>query len=255
MSKTLLAFAACLALAPALSRGETLAAAAESFVEATLSLPTGSARAHSVDPRLALGECENGWVWSFPYESRTTVQVTCTDLGSPAKRFVGISLPTGDSVERQPLAAVPQSAAIVVAARDLAYGHVLTFDDLTTAAPPAGRPLAATLTDPQPLIGQTLTRPVRQGEIVGRADARSHLIVRRNALVSAWSEFAGGRVVSKLVALQNGRAGDWIELENPQSGRQLRGQIQIDGSVRLGQKKPVATSTLASTKVPASTVD
>ena len=143
----------------------------------------------------------------------------------------------------------------MVAARDLAYGHVLAADDLTTAMPQAGRPLATTLTDPAALIGQTLTRPVRQGDALGRADARSHLIVRRNAVVSAWSEFSGGRVVSKLVALQNGRAGDWIELENPQSGRQLRGQIQIDGSVRLGQKKPVATSTLASTKVPASTVD
>jgi flagella basal body P-ring formation protein FlgA len=255
MSKTLLAFAACLALAPALSHGETLAAAAESFVEASLSLPAGSARAHSVDPKLALGDCESGWVWSFPYESRNTVQVTCTDAGHGGKRFVGISLPTRDSMDRQPVAAAPQPAAIVVAARDLAYGHVLGGDDLTTASPPPGRLLAATLTDPQSLIGQTLTRPVRRGEVLGRADARSHLIVRRNAVVSAWSEFSGGRVVSKLVALQNGRAGDWIELENPQSGRQLRGQIQTDGSVRLGQKKPVATSTLASTKVPASTVD
>jgi flagella basal body P-ring formation protein FlgA len=132
---------------------------------------------------------------------------------------------------------------------------MLEITDLTNAPPPSGRLLVASITDPQPLIGQTLTRPVRRGEPIGRADARSHLIVRRNAVVSAWSEFAGGRVVSKLVALQNGRAGDWIEMENPQSGRQLRGQVQTDGSVRLGHKKPVATSALASTKVPASMVD
>ena len=255
MSKTLLAFAACLALAPALSHGETLAAAAESFVELSLSLPAGSARAHSVDPKVALGDCKTGWVWSFPYESRKTVQVNCADTGHTGKRFVGVNLLSRHSVERHPVAAAPQPAAVVVAARDLAYGHVLGIDDLTSAPPPSGRSLAAILTDPHSLIGQTLTRPVRRGEALGRADARSHLVVRRNAVVSAWSEFSGGRVISKLVALQNGRAGDWIELENPQSGRQLRGQIQIDGSVRLGQKKPVATSTLPSTKVFSSMVD
>ena len=76
MSKTLLAFAACLALAPALARGETLASAAETFVEQSLSLPEGSVRAHSVDPKLSLGECQSGWQWTFPYETCTVVRVS-----------------------------------------------------------------------------------------------------------------------------------------------------------------------------------
>jgi flagella basal body P-ring formation protein FlgA len=74
-------------------------------------------------------------------------------------------------------------------------------------------------------------------------------------MVTAWSEFAGGRVNSKLIALQNGKAGDWIELENPQSGRKLRGRVQSDGSVRLGSQRATGTSALASTKVPSSTAD
>jgi len=93
MSKTLLAFAACLALAPALARGETLASAAETFVEQSLSLPEGSVRAHSVDPKLSLGECQSGWQWTFPYETRTTVQVTCPSAPAMPKRFVAIHLP------------------------------------------------------------------------------------------------------------------------------------------------------------------
>jgi len=36
------------------------------------------------------------------------------------------------------------------------------------------------------------------------------------------------------MALENGRVGQWIELENPQSGRKLRAEVQADGSVRLG---------------------
>jgi flagella basal body P-ring formation protein FlgA len=256
MSKTLLAFAACLALAPALARGETLASAAETFVEQSLSLPDGSVRAHSVDPKLSLGECQSGWQWSFPYEARTTVQVTCATAPSLPKRFVAINLPNLDGAQRQSVAARPSDAAIVVAAKDMPYGHVLGEQDLTVSVVERhGRPLSATLSDPTALVGLTLTRPLRQGEPVGRPDARAHTLVKRSAMVTAWSEFAGGRVNSKLIALQNGKAGDWIELENPQSGRKLRGRVQTDGSVRLGVQRSVGTSSIASTKVPSSTVD
>ena len=256
MSKTLLAFAACLALAPALARGESLASAAETFVEQSLSLPEGSVRAHSVDPKLSLGECESGWQWSFPYETRTTVQVICAASPSMPKRFVAINLPNLDGGQRQSIAVRATDSAIVVAAKDLPYGHVLAEQDLTVSVVERhGRPLSATLSDPVALVGLTLTRPLRQGEPVGRPDARAHTLVKRSAMVTAWSEFAGGRVNSKLIALQNGKAGDWIELENPQSGRKLRGRVQSDGSVRLGTQRATGTSALASTKVPSSTAD
>ena len=256
MSKALYALAACVALAPSLSRSDTLAAAAETFVETSLSLPAGSARAHSVDPKLSLGECQSGWQWSFPYEARTTVQVTCATAPSLPKRFVAINLPNLDGAQRQSVAARPSDAAIVVAAKDMPYGHVLGEQDLTVSVVERhGRPLSATLSDPTALVGLTLTRPLRQGEPVGRPDARAHTLVKRSAMVTAWSEFAGGRVNSKLIALQNGKAGDWIELENPQSGRKLRGRVQTDGSVRLGVQRSVGTSSIASTKVPSSTVD
>lgn len=256
MSKTLLAFAACLALAPALARGESLASAAETFVEQNLSLPEGSVRAHSVDPKLSLGECGSGWQWSFPYETRTTVQVICAASPSMPKRFVAINLPNLDGGQRQSIAVRTTDSAIVVAAKDLPYGHVLAEQDLTVSfVERHGRPLSATLSDPVALVGLTLTRPLRQGEPVGRPDARAHTLVKRSAMVTAWSEFAGGRVNSKLLALQNGKAGDWIELENPQSGRKLRGRVQSDGSVRLGSQRATGTSALASTKVPSSTAD
>jgi len=256
MSKTLLAFAACLALAPALARGESLASAAQTFVEQSLSLPEGSVRAHSVDPKLSLGECESGWQWSFPYETRTTVQVICAASPSMPKRFVAINLPNLDGGQRQPIAVRATDSAIVVAAKDLPYGHVLAEQDLTVSVVERfGRPLSATLSDPVALVGLTLTRPLRQGEPIGRPDARAHTLVKRSAMVTAWSEFAGGRVNSKLIALQNGKVGDWVELENPQSGRKLRGRVQSDGSVRLGSQRATGTSALASTKVPSSTAD
>jgi len=258
MSKTLTAFVACLALAPALSQASSLAKAAEAFVETALALPSGSARAHGVDPRLSLGECSTDWQWSFPYDNHHTVQVVCPESSQAARRFVAIQLPdlNGRSHGRQALAASNESRQTVVAARDLPFGHIISEADLTVIdLPRNGRPLSATLSDRGALLGMTLTRPLREGEPIGRADARAHTLVKRSALVSAWSEFSGGRVVSKLVALQNGKAGDWIELENPQSGRKLRGQIQNDGSVRLGKQGTPGTIAMASPKVSSGTVD
>lgn len=103
------------------------------FVEHSLSLPEGSVRAHSVDPKLSLGECESGWQWSFPYEARTTVQVVCNAAPLLPKRFVAINLPNLEGTPRPATAARPTDAAIVLAAKDLPYGHVLTEHDLIVA--------------------------------------------------------------------------------------------------------------------------
>jgi len=103
------------------------------------------------------------------------------------------------------------------------------------------RAFSSTLSDPAALVGLALTRSVRQGETLGRADARSVQVIKRNTAVSAWSAFPGGRVFAKLTALQNGKAGEWIELENPQSGRRLKGLVQADGTVRIGATQVMST--------------
>jgi flagella basal body P-ring formation protein FlgA len=85
---------------------------------------------------------------------------------------------------------------------------------------------------------------------MGRADVRQAILVRRKARVAAWSEFSGGRITTSLISLENGRTGDWIELENPGSGRKVRGQIQADGTVRLGSRRvalSAAPNTFSST--------
>jgi flagella basal body P-ring formation protein FlgA len=58
-------------------------------------------------------------------------------------------------------------------------------------------------------------------------------------------------VVSRLVALQNGKSGDWITLENPQSGRKIRGLVQDDGTVKVGGRM----NSSADAQVIASVVD
>lgn len=224
-----------------------LADAAEQFAERSLSLPAGSARAQSVDRQLPLGKCDSGWNWSFPYEARTTVQVSCT--ASPSSRRY-VSMRYDATAEGNPAAPAQQgkSRAFVAASRDLPIGHVLSAVDLEMASElPKGRSLPSTLSDPSSLVGLALTRPIRRGEALGRADARASVVIKRNSLLTGWYAFPGGQVYAKLVALENGKAGDWIELENPQSGRKLKGLVLADGTVQISRQANSASLSMAGT--------
>ncbi len=212
----------------------SLADAAERFAERIAGLPEGSVQAQSIDRKIPLGNCSSGWVWSFPNEVRTTVQVSCTTSATSTRRFVAVRYPSDEGRTFAASSAVNQRN-YVIATRDLTVGTVLAADDLAVvSASPKERAFSSTLSDPAALIGLALTRPVRQGESVGRADARSVQIIKRNTSVTAWSSFPGGRVMARLTALQNGKVGEWIEVENPQSGRRLKGLVQADGTVRIG---------------------
>lgn len=212
----------------------SLADAAERFAERVAGLPEGSVQAQSIDRKIPLGNCSSGWVWSFPNEVRTTVQVSCTTSATSTRRFVAVRYPSDEGRTFAASSAVSQRN-YVIATRDLTVGTVLAADDLAVvSASPKERAFSSTLSDPAALIGLALTRPVRQGESVGRADARSVQIIKRNTSVTAWSSFPGGRVMARLTALQNGKVGEWIEVENPQSGRRLKGLVQADGTVRIG---------------------
>jgi len=212
----------------------SLAEAAERFAERSASLPEGSVQAQSIDRKIPLGNCSSGWVWSFPNEVRTTVQVSCTASATSTRRFVAVRYPSTDSRTESASPSVTTQKYFLAANRDLPIGAVLSLEDLDVVAiSPKERAFSSTLTDPAALVGLALTRSVRQGEPLGRADARSVQLIKRNTPVTAWSSFPGGRVIAKLTPLQNGKVGEWIDLENAQSARRLRGQVQADGTVKI----------------------
>lgn len=238
---------------PASPNAGSLAEAAEAFAENVLGLSPGSVRAQSIDRRLPLGACDSGWAWGFAFGSRQTVQVVCP--GDPkSRRFIALAFPS----EPAPVSRPDQSeaASTVVPTRDLPYGHILADTDLREEPLKGGaRTNSTAFSSIDVAVGQMLTRPVRAGESLGRADLRSAVLIRRNAMVVGWSEFSGGRVSAKLVALEAGKLGEWIALENPQSGRKLRGEVQRDGSVRLGTRGVTSTATASNAKVLPAAVD
>ncbi len=233
------------------SSGSSLAEAAESFAEGILSLPSGTVRAQSIDRKLQLGDCATGWAWGFAFGSRQAVQVVCP--GDPrSRRLVSLAVPGSSAPEPEPR----NAATVVAVVRDLPFGHRLGASDLREEIAATGARLTGTVSSLDSALGQTLTRTVRSGETLARADLRTAISVKRSAMVMGWSEFAGGRVSAKLIALENGRVGQWIELENPQSGRKVRAEVQVDGSVRLGGSSPSGPTTVANNaKVSPTTAD
>ena len=226
----------------------SLADAAESFAEEVLGLPAGSASAQSMDRRVLLGECHSGWAWGFAFSSRQTVQVVCP--GNPrSRRLVSLAYAPSDDVVGKRATDNRLRGTMVVATRDLPFGHQLTSSDLVEEPLAAGARASATLSSADDVSGHMLTRSVRRGEALGRADLRAAVVIKRNSIIMGWAQFTGGKASAKLVALENGKSGQWIDLENPQSGRRLRGEVQSDGSVRLGsQGSPSSPSASDSAK-------
>jgi hypothetical protein len=218
-------------LVPAAAQSDpalTLANAAERFAETALKLPAGSVTAVTINNQLPLGACATGWQWSFAFSTHNTVKAHCPGAAGPDK-FVSLRLPAPAETKAQ------ATSVAVVLNRDLPYGHSLTREDLVTKQLASGTASAANaLGNPEDLVGKSLTRHMRAGEAVGRADIQAMVVVRRNESVTGWSYFSGGRVGTKLTALQDGKAGQRIDLENPLSKRKLRGEVQPDGTIRLG---------------------
>ena len=227
----------------------TLAASAERFAESALKLPSGSVTAVTINNQLPLGSCASGWQWTFAFSTRNTVKAHCPGVAGPDK-FVSLRLPA-------PAEAKPQATfSAVVLNRDLPYGYSLTAADLSVKQLPAGMANTAnSLGNPDDLVGKSLTRHMRAGDTPGRADVQAMLVIRRNDSVTGWSYFSGGRVGTKLIALQDGRAGQRIDLENTLSKRKLRGEIQPDGTVRLGVLGTSSTQVADDPKVRVANVD
>jgi len=202
----------------------TFAALARAFSERMLQLPEGSVETLGIDPAAVLPPCAAGWAFSFPYQAKTTVAATCRS-DARLRRYVGIRLPSQADRDASIVAVLT-----VVAVRDLDFGHVLTAGDVEVSRIPSVRALGK-FTSQDAVIGKMLTRPVRTGEPIARADLRRVELVRRDQIVQAVTLLGGARISVRLQAKQSGAAGDVIDVANPESGRRLRGRIQPDGTL------------------------
>jgi flagella basal body P-ring formation protein FlgA len=109
-----------------------------------------------------------------------------------------------------------------IAARDLARGHVDAF------AAPMGL-----LTDPREAEGKVLRGPVMMGAAVTSALLDQPVTVRRGQRVVLTLTDRTMTIRATAVAMEDGRIGDNIAVQNPETRKMLHATVDRDGGVEL----------------------
>lgn len=117
---------------------------------------------------------------------------------------------------------------IIVAARNLAYGEIITGDAIRLDRCEVGH-LTGYNTDPEKVIGLSMRRPVVAGAAIIDAVLVKPLIVQRNANVTITAKIGDIVVMAGGKALQQGREGDVIRVQNLSSQKILTARV-IDGT-------------------------
>lgn len=193
---------------------------AHAFVQGELSQRPGSSfRLGRFDRRLVLPACVDPQVsWSDGAEAtgNTFVDVFCIDPAWRLRLPVAISEPRFGLVLTRPMRA----------------GDTLGPDDVRQVPLPAqlvGRDL---LSDPDQVVGQTMSSGASAGIWLRNFMVRPPVVVKMNQRVKVVVEGEGFSVQSEGVSTANGRAGEVIAVRMP-NGQLLRGAVTPDGSVSL----------------------
>lgn len=128
------------------------------------------------------------------------------------------------------LAAMPATAATVVATRTLAAGTVIAPDDVTLD----GTILSATdAAAAEAVIGRQVRIAIYEGRAVEAGNLTSPTLVERNALVTVTYTSAGLSISTEGRALGRGGAGDSIRVLNIASRATITALINPDGTLSV----------------------
>jgi flagella basal body P-ring formation protein FlgA len=197
---------------------DAIRAAAEHAVAAGGAQNGASVRAHAqaLDPRLRLPACTRELAAHLPRKSATprpAVEVRC-EGPAPWKVYVAVNR--------------AETRRVLVAARTLARGKVLAFDDIALADREIDTPGQSYLADPAAVIGQTLRRGLAEGEPLPGGALDAPVAIRAGDEISLESGAAGFRVRAAGVARTAGGLGQTIAVRNTSSGRVVQAIVRTE---------------------------
>jgi len=206
---------------PAVQSPASIRAAAEAFVRAGLPASAASAKIEVQGPAadLRFPLCSDLRTAYFgnanPYGAQT-VEVRCT-----APQVWSVYLPVR----------VDQQQGVVVVARALQAGHVLSGADLTTVERDSAHLPPGAVSDAQALVGQVLRYSVAAGQPLVQSMLTGPQLVHYGQPVSLVAQGMGVRLVALGQALADGRVGQSVLVRNLQSGRVVSGVVDAQGQV------------------------
>ena len=203
---------------------EVIRAAAEAEVRAAR-LPVDGrfdVVADELDSRVRLAPCSQPLTTSLPYgarrSSRLTVEVRCT-APKPWKLYVPVHLTVFQTV--------------VVAARPLARGAVLTPGDIILAERETSRLARGYLLQPEQAIGHRIRRALSPGKPLTPSILESPPLIRRGQVVNLEARTGGLTVKMTGIAKSDGILGEIIDVENKTTSRRVQAIVRSRKSAEV----------------------
>lgn len=124
---------------------------------------------------------------------------------------------------------------VLVLQAAVAPGQALSAASVRVETRDAARLGAAPLTDPSQVLGQSLRRGGRPGQVLTRADLDLVAMVKRGEPVALVAGSGGFEVRMAGRALADAGTGEVVRVENLSSRRVLSGVVSAPGEVRVGR--------------------
>jgi flagella basal body P-ring formation protein FlgA len=131
-----------------------------------------------------------------------------------------------------PSIAAEPGLRVVVPARDIARGEVISEADLVYGTVPDSVGISGVVTAMDALAGMEARRVLRAGETVRPDDVRHPILVQRGATVTMTFEAPGVSVTAMGRAMSEGGYGETVSVQNIASYRQVSAIVVGPGQVR-----------------------
>ena len=203
---------------------DEIRAAAESYLRDRVGKRAGrtTVEAGALDPRHRLPRCE---------QPLKTFMRRGTEIGP--RTIVGVSCDSAKSWTLYVPVNVFVTGEVLVAARTLPRGHLLTAGDLTRDERDVSRMHSGYLTDIRELAGQRLKHQVIAGRPITLAMIEADRIVTRGQTVTLVASGPGINVTMTGKALTDGALNQRIRVENLNSGRTIEGIVRSREKVEI----------------------
>ncbi len=201
-----------------------LAEHAELFLQQELTHFDGDTelKATSLDPRMPERSCASPLAASiagnYIPDRQATVQVECVDTENSWRLFIPVR--------------IQQLQRVVVAARNLSSGHVISAQDLHTIAVDVQQVRDSIFTNPEQLIGAKVKRRIASQQPI---QARHTCFVCRGEDVTIITEMGNLQIQATGIARNDGLLGERIVVKNSRSNKELQGVVTSMGEVTVGR--------------------
>ena len=153
--------------------------------------------------------------------------------------------------DAMPAATVQNGVRMVVPARNIARGEIISDSDLAYDTVAANRAYGGVVTAIAQLAGKQARRFLREGQPVRADDVRAPILVTKGSTVTMTFNAPGISLTAVGKAMSEGGMGEMVTVLNPVSYRQITATVTGPGTVTAGDISNTVTADAAPAQVAA----